>query len=429
MQRYLPKRGTTVKLKAITWSFLAASPILGAAPAALAMPTDYSLLTTIALPATGANSQGGAFTQFDISFADATTGYYYVADRSNASVDIINGANLQVVAQAGGFTGQQATTSTSGPDGVLVANNGPTSTLFAGNGNSTLLSFNVANPVAPTTKFAPISTGGAFRVDEMSYSPTSNLLLVANNAETTPFATLVNPTTGTIVKGNITIPNTPSGGGLEQSVWDPATGTFFVSVPVFNGAGNPGGVAEISTTGTVLRTFDFGTMGISSCSPAGIALGASGNLMVGCSVAKSQTVLLNPAGNSGKGSIAATFLGISGSDELWFDPASGDYFVTGVDASGNRSFAVISDATDTLLQSIGLPDVNAHSIAVDPLNGDVFVPLEGDLPGAPDALCPGGCIAVFAQGVPEPAPLPIFAFAVLALAGVSTWIRRAPNRV
>jgi hypothetical protein len=400
-----------------------------AASAAVAAPTDYSLLTTIALPATGANNQGGAFTGFDISYVDAMTGYYYVADRSNASVDIINGSTLNVVAQAGGFSGQQAATSTSGPDGVLVANNGTTATLFAGNGNSTLVSFNVTNPAAPTPLFTPISSGGNFRVDEMAYSPTKNLVLVANNADSPAFATLVNATTGAIVKGNITIPNAPVTGGLEQSVWDAKTGTFFVSVPKFNGTNNPGGVAEIDINGNVIKTFDFGTMGISSCSPTGLGLGASGNLMVGCGNAKTQTVLLNPTANGGNGAIVKTFTQVAGSDELWYDAASGDYFVTGTDATGtNRVFTVISDATDTLLQTVSLPDVNAHSIAVDPLNGDVFVPLEGSLAGAPDTLCPGGCIAVFAQTVPEPASLPLFAFALLAMAGSSTLVRRFSHR-
>jgi DNA-binding beta-propeller fold protein YncE len=364
--------------------------------------------------------------QFDISFVDAATGYYYFADRSNASVDIINGATNKVVAQAGGFTGQQATTSVSGPDGVLVAG----TTLYAGDGNSTLKSFNVSNPASPTPMFAPISTGGKFRVDEMAYSPTTNQLLVANNADSPAFGTLLNATTGQILKGNITVPGSPLNGGLEQSVWNPKTGTFFISVPAFNGTGNPGGVAEIDKNGNVIATFNFASMGISSCSPTGLAVGASGHLAVGCGNAGTQTIIFDPTANGGKGAILTKIAGVSGSDELWYDPATGNYFVTGVDASGNRIFAVVSDATNSIVSTTSLPDVNAHSIAVDPLNGEVFVPLPASLPGAPNAVCPNGCVGVYSieTAVPEPSSLALTVVALLSTAGAGVWARRKARR-
>jgi hypothetical protein len=382
----------------------------------------YSLSDTIAIPATAANNQGGVMNQFDISFVDAATGYYYLADRSNAAVDIINGATHVVVAQAGGFAGQQATTSTSGPDGVLVAG----TTLYAGDANSLLRSFNVSNPASPTPLFPPIFTGGKFRVDEMAYSPTTHQLLVANNADTPAFGTLLNATNGQILTGNITVPGSPPNGGLEQSVWNPKTGTFFISVPAFNGTGNPGGLAEINTAGQVIRTYDFATMGISSCSPTGLAIGASGHLAVGCGNAGTQTVILDPTANNNAGQILAKLAGVSGSDELWYDPATGNFFVTGVDAMGNRIFAVVSDATNSILSTTSLPDVNAHSIAVDPLNGEVFVPLPATLAGAPDALCPNGCVAVYSleTAVPEPSSLPLAALALLSTAGACVWVRR-----
>jgi hypothetical protein len=337
-----------VKHNTIVRSSLIAAAILGSATASALADTDYSLLTTIAIPTSGVNTQpGGAFTAFDISYFDPTTGLDYVADRSNASVDIFSGSTNSFVGRAiGGFTGQQATTSTSGPDGVVVV--GSSQILFAGNGDSTLRSFNVSNPSAPTTALAPVNTGGSFRTDEMAYSPTANAILVANNADAPAFATLVNATTGAIIAAHITIPGTNANSGLEQSVWDPNTGTFFVSVPAFAGTGDPGGVAEISATGTFIRSITLASLGVSACSPAGLALGGSGNLMIGCSTAGSQTVLLNPAGS---GSIVKTFSQISGSDELWYDPALSDYFVTGTD-SGTRAFDVISDTTDQLLQTV-----------------------------------------------------------------------------
>src|SRR5438309_11688749 len=85
----------------------------------------YTLQTVIPIPVTAANAQpGGAFNSFDISFFDPVTRRDYVADRSNASVDIISGASLTVVGQATGFVGQQATTSRSGPDGVVAVTTG-----------------------------------------------------------------------------------------------------------------------------------------------------------------------------------------------------------------------------------------------------------------------------------------------------------------
>jgi hypothetical protein len=73
--------------------------------------------------------------------------------------------------------------------------------------------------------------------------------------------------------------------------------------------------------------------------------------------------------------------------------------------------------------------VNAHSVAVDPLNGDIFVPLEGTtVAGGADALCPAGCIAVFAD-VPEPATLPILLSALCAMASVTWWRRRERRHI
>jgi DNA-binding beta-propeller fold protein YncE len=150
--------------------------------------------------------------------------------------------------------------------------------------------------------------------------------------------------------------------------------------------------------------------------------------MVGCANANAQAVLLNPAGT---GSIVATFAQISKTDEIWYDPASGRYFVTGANAAGHRVFDVISDSNDQLLQSVLLPvgdASNPHSIAVDPLTGDVFVPLAGntDAVGG-NAVCSSGCVAVYANAVPEPATVSLMLASLAGFVGWRTRLRPRPR--
>ena len=391
---------------------------------ASAQPVNYTLQSLISIPQTAANVQpGGGFTSFDIGYFDPGSRNYFLADRSNASVDIISGSTLNVVGQVPGFTGQRATTSVSGPDGVVAVTSGGVTTLYAGDGNSTLKVFNVTNPAAPTS-LGTISTGGSFRVDEMAYSPLTHQVLAANNADSPAFATLFNAPAGapaTIAKGNISVPGAAPGDGMEQPVWNPNTGSFFVSVPSFAGD-LAGGVVEIKTDGSIGSTFRFADLGVASCSSTGLALGASGNLMVGCGNRNTQTLLFNP---TGAGHIVKTFAQLSGNDEVWYDSASHNFFATGADAAGHRVFDVISDASGQLLQSVLLPvsDLsNPHSIAVDPLTGDVFVPLAGNTSTVGgNTACAGGCVAVFAAAVPEPETLSLMAAGLALLAG---WGRR-----
>jgi hypothetical protein len=188
---------------------------------------------------------------------------------------------------------------------------------------------------------------------------------------------------------------------LEQPAWNPQTtvnggASFWISVPQF-AAGDPGGVAQISTAGQVLKTTNFGASGISSCSPAGLAVAGNGNMLAGCGNAGTQAVLLDKNGNFLK-SVGAGTLG--GTDEIWYDPTTDKFYVTGGPGGstpGTRFFDVV-DANGNVLQTVNVPTTtSAHSITVDPFNGDVWVPIAANAAG-----CPLGCIAVFA---PVPGPI------------------------
>ena len=204
--------------------------------------------TFIPVPTGAANFQpSGAFTSFDISFADPVTGNIFIADRSNASVDIFSGSSLTFLGRAEGFTGQTGNNITSGADGVLTVTSGGVTTLYAGDGNSTLRVYNATNPAAPTFQQS-ISTGGTTRVDEMAFSPSTGQVLAANNAETPAYGNLFSTTNGdppvTLTPAlKITVPAGQGGipgGGMEQPAWNPQTTTmggasFWVSVPQLAG--------------------------------------------------------------------------------------------------------------------------------------------------------------------------------------------------
>ncbi|MDB5366116.1 MAG: hypothetical protein JWM77_2043 [Rhodospirillales bacterium] len=77
---------------------------------------------------------------------------------------------------------------------------------------------------------------------------------------------------------------------------------------------------------------------------------------------------------------------------------------------------IIDAATNNFLQNV-LTTPGDHSVAVDPISGEVFMPLGAD---PNNTICPGGCIGVYAESfaVAEPASLPLFAGALVGLFGV-----------
>jgi hypothetical protein len=77
---------------------------------------------------------------------------------------------------------------------------------------------------------------------------------------------------------------------------------------------------------------------------------------------------------------------------------------------------VINGSTETWLQNLPIT-FNDHSVAVDPITGEVFVPFGAS---ALNTFCPEGCIGVFAP-IPEPEVLSLIA---IGLAGIAGFRRR-----
>src|SRR5437588_7011971 len=155
---------------------LAAIPMLFASatwsPAEAANSPALRLLTTIPIPPTPQNANGKMFS-FDISWIDKANGLYYLADRSNAALDVIDTTGAftgtpdtlfgQIGGSAVGFKGDTGSTATSGPNGVVAA----FPCIFATDSISRVVSFNGASSF--TTVVSSVNTGGSFRADELAY--------------------------------------------------------------------------------------------------------------------------------------------------------------------------------------------------------------------------------------------------------------------
>ena len=226
-------------------SFLVSAALVSAVGALTAGPAvaDVVFTTPVALvPVTPGDpfvNPSGNFSAFDISFADPVLGDIFIADRSNAGVDIFSGSGLTQIGRALGFAGVQPpppaapNNSISGPDGVLTVTSGTLTTLYAGDGNSTLKVFQFTNPTNPGSAAVVINTGGTTRVDEMAFSPLTGQVLAANNAETPAFGNLFSTANGhlpvslTTTPGvGIQVPASQGGiaaGGMEQPAWNPLT--------------------------------------------------------------------------------------------------------------------------------------------------------------------------------------------------------------
>src|SRR5712692_9246166 len=146
------------------------------------MTTQTKCLTAIAIP-------GNPLESLDISWVNPDRAEYYLADRANKGVDIIDAEHKVFKKTIGGFVGiklNAAGTATdnnhSGPDGVVSHGKG----LYVGDGDSTLKVIDLDMGKIVATR----STGGTTRVDEMALTTDGKFLLAANNAEDPPYATL-----------------------------------------------------------------------------------------------------------------------------------------------------------------------------------------------------------------------------------------------
>jgi hypothetical protein len=433
--------------------------VMLAAPALVGAGTAYAACTGAGAPTstetkclTAVQIPGAALRSYDISWVNPYRGEYYLADRSNASVDIIDTRHVtfkrflgkgQFVGVKLNAAGTAVNNDISGPDGVVTHGHW----LYAGDGDSTLKVFDLDAPDASALK-QTLSTGGEARVDEMALTADGELLLVANNADDPPFGTLFAANgdrnhSSVLALSKITIDATlfPGTPGIEQPTWDPKTKRFYVSVPILgapptgvckDAAGNTitcdGGLMVIDPTTVtqgsfVLGAFDpatnSGVLRLSDCGPNGATVGPHDNLLLGCTPANNgantSTLVINATTKN-----FSHVNGIVGSDEVWFNKGDGRYYtgsnrnckVAGAPcpaASQQAAVLGVIDATSVLIETVPQSS-GSHSVAADSKRNLIFVPQSapvrivgagGDTTAVGEGICgsTNGCIGVFVHDV------------------------------
>src|SRR3989441_10929512 len=225
-------------------------------------PPTHHRIALISVP-------GAPLMSFDISFVERSSQTYYLADRSNKGVDIFDASSNTFETRVTGFVGFTGDNDTSGPNGVVVVHD--RDELWAGDGNSTVKVIDLrTNSIVKT-----ISTGGTARADEIAYDQKDKVILVANDADTPPFATLIDVRSRAAVAR---IGFDDATAGLEQPGWGPETDLFYISVP--ETAADPGGARAVIDPRTRSRV---GLFPVQNCGPTGLALGPKPALPFGWS--------------------------------------------------------------------------------------------------------------------------------------------------
>jgi hypothetical protein len=351
---------------------------------------------------------------FDISFVDPLIHTYVLGDRTTASVDVVNTHDLSIhQLQANPpFAGATGNNNTSGPDGVVIVHH---SEVWVGDGPTTTCTPALAaafSPACSTVKVLDLNTGftthviptgGQDRADEECFDEADNLVMVANNADTPPFGSIMSASTYKVVHQ---VSFTWSTNGAEQCAWSPRTGKFYITIPGINTPDNGTGEVDViePTTGAVLHRWPIDPTKCNT--PQGMAVGPDHQIMVGCNNTALGPVASGIIIDDRDGDIIATIPNESGPDEVWYNEGDGQYFLARSSAVGSIQFLGVVDARDPdngdtsiALGSKPVAGVggSAHSVAADSETRRVFVPIPNGLStcsqvGLSDA---SGCIAVF----------------------------------
>ena len=441
-ERYMTGRWSPRKIAGIAISAMAMLTIAGPALPQLADEIGgagipiLQLKAIVGLNNTGIGNQGAGgvqtFFSFDISWVDSQLGKYYLADRSNKSIDVIDTTTNQLTQFVNrGFAGFTGNNDTSGPDGLLTVHqpNGVVELWVGDTGSTTgqVWVLDANNPGIVLSGFPnpiPIGKGGKTRADELCFNPRDRVIIITSPAEDPPFITFISTDTHTVI-GYLEFPQATN--GLEQCSWSPAIGKFLQPVPEVNGPGNDSAAGAIAVVDTRNMTIDQLLMvPLSACAgPQGTAIGPGFQLMLGCNAAFPLATSTTPAGprntaiiDQRNGAVLSVLANLGGLDEVWFNPGDGHYYgafsggplaPAPATVQGPATLGVIdasSQSLDQLVPTLNIPAVTtgpaasqhpagtAHSVAANSKNNHVLMPLAAN---NVFENCLQGCIGVFGR--------------------------------
>lgn len=331
------------------------------------------------------------FGEFDLSYVDAARNLYLVSDVSNRAIDVFRATTGRFLFRIGGFQGRTPPGYAHvGPTGVITIGD----QVWASDADSTV---RVAD--LRTRKIVEaIATGGTARCDTLAYDAKDHLVLVTNPDDTPRFATLIATGRGRRVVGRIVFPQVT--GELEASAWSPATGMFYLLLRELKGDLSRGAVAVVDPRmQKVVATFP-----VNGCRPSGIALDSRANdrtMLLGClgpvelNEAEAKRWAFPPRAvilDTRSGAVVHEIEGVSGSDQVWYNPGDDRYYIA---AQGNQGGPILAAVAARPPYGVAIAPTQAfaHSVAADPSTGRVYVPFA---PQPRTSACQFGCIAIFA---------------------------------
>jgi hypothetical protein len=302
---------------------------------------------------------------FDVSWNDNSTHKYYLADRTNNALDMVDSATdtfLGFIGR-GHFTGSRPCPGQpnelrhcAGPNGVVTDDLGH---VWSGDGDGNIIEADATKPGTAIVRSIP--TGGKGRVDELAYDPINRILYAENDGDTPPRITFVSVTDGAVL-GNYVYPSDQD--GMEQPVWVRRTGLFYQNVP---GKKNRIDVFDPHKLPNPVKSFPVECSGgLLGLTVSGLAVGPDGRLMTVCGSVGG--VSINPV----TGKILKTVPQGADADEVWYDPGSNSYYFSR--PAENGGVAVVDARTEKFVANIPL---GSHSVAVNAKNRHVFVPVAG----------------------------------------------------